>query len=620
MAALNPAYVEASTGVRWLKSVADGRLVGFVDDTGKQYRVHAVTDADGVLPSESTAVGVVTVDAITAVNATALGLVDGDVVVARGRSAAGDGGGGTFRYSAASTQTVDGGLVFQPTAGSGRLFREGWTVLGFNGKLNVRWFGALGNGSADDYPACNSALLAAIEFGGGTVYFPQGDFPLSATLTQGNALVPIYYEGAGPSFQGQAGIGTIVRGTHTNGAVIARSYFGGGISRMTIDSSTARRTSSYVALNCGILDLNSNQLFDQSISWEADQVFVRNQPGHGIISLNYWKAATIKRCRITDNKGHGIYLAKASDLGLPYTTHESRGGGLSITQNLIFRCGGHAVCTGNFPSGNSTYRVEVEDNDISFCATDAAVRLSAHALHIYSENAEIHRNGIGGYDATTGLPVVAGMYVDGTEPRITSNRFIDCATYGIELGANADGAVCENQQVFNATATTLTELVRVTAGCTGVFVRQASLAFIDRVMTAAPNNTGNTAIVNGRQLQGFKSRLNPVTIADDAVTAITFSTTATYGTIDVMASSSTVPAPLMKFRVGDAFSFALQKTALANVSGAVTGTVPTGTTGTDGNLNFFAMNNAPVLYIENRTGASITVMFTVMSMATGELV
>lgn len=109
------------------------------------------------------------VDLITQVNAT--GLPDGIVIIAKGRSAVGDGGGGIFRYISASVQTVDGGTVFAPSVGAGRLFRDGWTVLGFKGAVNVLWFGAAGDGVTDDSPAFQSAINCALS-AGGALYVP----------------------------------------------------------------------------------------------------------------------------------------------------------------------------------------------------------------------------------------------------------------------------------------------------------------------------------------------------------------------------------------------------------------------------------------------------------------
>ncbi len=78
----------------------------------------------------------------------------------------GDAGGGTFYYSSSSSATDNGGTVIQPTAGSGRWLRN------YSGPLNVRWFGAKGNGSTDDTTAIqNCAALACATHA--TLYIPS---------------------------------------------------------------------------------------------------------------------------------------------------------------------------------------------------------------------------------------------------------------------------------------------------------------------------------------------------------------------------------------------------------------------------------------------------------------
>lgn len=50
---------------------------------------------------------------------------------------------------------------------------------------DVREFGATGDGVTDDHPAVMAAIRAAADAGGGTVYFPAGDYALSASIGNG---------------------------------------------------------------------------------------------------------------------------------------------------------------------------------------------------------------------------------------------------------------------------------------------------------------------------------------------------------------------------------------------------------------------------------------------------
>jgi hypothetical protein len=151
---------------------------------------HIITDlADQTNPSLGASLiptSARVVDFITAVNC--VGLPENTCIIARHRSIVNDGGGGIFIYSSASIATIDNGIIFAPSAGTGRLIRQGYTVFGFNGKINVAWFGALGSTPAtadtpvdkalmltnavNDKPAFDAAI-AARAINGGIVELPN---------------------------------------------------------------------------------------------------------------------------------------------------------------------------------------------------------------------------------------------------------------------------------------------------------------------------------------------------------------------------------------------------------------------------------------------------------------
>ncbi|MGV7245054.1 hypothetical protein [Caballeronia sp. M23-90] len=73
---------------------------------------------------------------------------------ATGYYAPGDGGGGAYWYSATSTATVNNGTIIASLTGVGR-----W-LLGYQTSVVPEQFGALGNGTGNDAPAINAALMA----------------------------------------------------------------------------------------------------------------------------------------------------------------------------------------------------------------------------------------------------------------------------------------------------------------------------------------------------------------------------------------------------------------------------------------------------------------------------
>ena len=98
----------------------------------------------------------------------------GSTVCVLGHSRPGDGGGGLFHWQPESTSAPDHGLVIGRRAdGRGRWHRV------VSEPINVRWFGARGDG-ADATEALQRALQAASE--GGTVYLPSGSYHVSRPL------------------------------------------------------------------------------------------------------------------------------------------------------------------------------------------------------------------------------------------------------------------------------------------------------------------------------------------------------------------------------------------------------------------------------------------------------
>lgn len=101
------------------------------------------------------------------------------------------GGGGAFVWSPRSEGVDDGGTVIRPEphdpAAPGR-----WSRIE-DGPTNVRWFGAVGDGKADDTAAIQRAIDATRS--GGVLVFPQGRYRVT-TLDTGRCETSWYFENA----------------------------------------------------------------------------------------------------------------------------------------------------------------------------------------------------------------------------------------------------------------------------------------------------------------------------------------------------------------------------------------------------------------------------------------
>jgi Pectate lyase superfamily protein len=115
------------------------------------------------------------------------------VVIAKGCVTAGDKGGGMFYWNPSSTELDNGGTVVDttclPVRHSGRWIRI------YDGLMDVRWFGARGDGTTDDTQALQKAL-DEVRVRGGSLFFPPGRYIVSSTLDAGASQGVRYFGGS----------------------------------------------------------------------------------------------------------------------------------------------------------------------------------------------------------------------------------------------------------------------------------------------------------------------------------------------------------------------------------------------------------------------------------------
>jgi hypothetical protein len=98
-----------------------------------------------------------------------------------GRVTENDGGGGVFFYDGASAASTNMGTLFKPAASAGRWVRQ------YSGALNVKWFGAVGDGVTDDTVSFTNAIQVA-STNTGRLNIPSGVY-LVTDLTMPGATV-----------------------------------------------------------------------------------------------------------------------------------------------------------------------------------------------------------------------------------------------------------------------------------------------------------------------------------------------------------------------------------------------------------------------------------------------
>jgi hypothetical protein len=130
-----------------------------------------------------------------------------------------DGGGGLYIYNPASTAADNGGTIIAPAVGLGR-----W-LLSYSGPVNVRWFGAKGDGLSNDTTPVTAAYkaLAASSPRGGVLYFPPGTYLFNLALA-GGANVNIQGEPGSTTFRSWTPSGYVLTLTGYS-TVLDRTYF-----------------------------------------------------------------------------------------------------------------------------------------------------------------------------------------------------------------------------------------------------------------------------------------------------------------------------------------------------------------------------------------------------------
>jgi hypothetical protein len=157
---------------------------------------------------------------------------EGEPIVAKQYSLSNTRGGGLFYWASAPGRAHDGAIVIG-TIGTGRWIRI------VSGTVDATWFGALGNGIADDSQAIQSAVDYAIANNIGEVLLPAGVYKTTRTihLCKSGTFSSIKLRGGGCyKYRGQSLFGgAAISAQHTNSpAVNAQGQRGGVIRDLTI--------------------------------------------------------------------------------------------------------------------------------------------------------------------------------------------------------------------------------------------------------------------------------------------------------------------------------------------------------------------------------------------------
>jgi hypothetical protein len=147
------------------------------------------------------------------------GLSENTSAYVAGYTDADDGGGGLFVWNLAGVVPDNNGTVIAPTSGVGRWHRS-WF-----GQVNVRWFGATGDGVTDDTDAIQACIdMAEALYASNqlpvTVYIPSGKYYVTQTITVNSNGISVVGDGMRSS--------VFVRDTDHGTTLHVTASYGGG--------------------------------------------------------------------------------------------------------------------------------------------------------------------------------------------------------------------------------------------------------------------------------------------------------------------------------------------------------------------------------------------------------
>jgi hypothetical protein len=243
---------------------------------------------------------------------------DGYQAVVGGYETVGDGGWGLFAYVPSSTTADNDGTVLAPSNGTGRWFRV------YSGPVNVRWFGAVGDGSTDDFQAIQNAItyIESLLNGGG-VFIPSGEYNIEGQLDfSGDKPVLFFGEGEGSSVINAVGVDIALHlGTGTGDKTIDIRVSGLSI----IGSDSAEIGIQVDRLHQILLDRCFIEGFvtagvDMNMAYnnELRDLFIQDCD-RGIIIDENNEYTLITRCKIYSCDGVGIHFRNGSCSGSKVT-------------------------------------------------------------------------------------------------------------------------------------------------------------------------------------------------------------------------------------------------------------------------------------------------------------
>ena len=294
----------------------------------------------------------------------------------------------------------------------------------FADTVNVKDFGAVGDGVTDDTSAIQAALTKAFNSGSNrnTVYFPSGTYRTTSTLNMLGTAVSIYGTGAFND--------CVIYADFTGGPCLHVKGRNSRIENLAINGNEEVRTS--ISLDHGILISPNDSSGVSCWFTKVSNVDIRNQGSCGILAIGGTWLSTFEHLQIYNNGGHGMRFDNGM---IDSRTNKANPGEVQIRNVMIYDNIGHGIMIGNDDSiSNRGFRFHIDNADLYRNALVAGVRKIPTQMWAFIDSSKIVCSAFAGANTVIDYtPVTSGAVIAGSSTTIENNRALYYTPYAFRV-------------------------------------------------------------------------------------------------------------------------------------------------------------------------------------------